>query len=314
MLWKKLGCVFNIKPAAPNMLSHAQLPVILPLVDPVENKYRVYFCSRDENTQSRPFCFEGILREDGFEVTKLIDQPLLELGRPGMFDDSGIMFSSWLEHENQLLMYYIGWTRRVKVPYQLSIGLATSSDRGVTFTRYSEGPLLTCNTEDTFCVTMPVIVKHEEKFVLLYGYSDGWVERGAEKELWYGLGVTESYNPFEFKGPRRHVHLFDRSFAYLPSSVVKLGRDYIIFLCVRGLFDFRNDVSKTYRVYYTKTSDFVNFTTPNLASGLDPTGEGFDATMAEYLCALETPIGIFGMYNGDGFGATGIGLAKLVSY
>lgn len=311
MRWAKLGCIFNIGSKPPYMVSHAQLPVVLPLGEDRGTKVRVYFCSRDAEIQSRPFYFEGEITENGFEVTKIMEQPLLDLGKPGMFDDSGVMFSSWLVHDNALLMYYIGWTRRVKVPYQLSIGLAISHDGGLSFKRYADGPILTCNSQDSFCVSRPVVVKHMNIYVMLYWFSDGWVDRGDEKELWYGLAVTESDNPYTFSGERRHIQLFDRSVAYAPSSVLKKGDEFIVFLCVRGVFDFRTDPTKSYRVYYTKTRDFVEFTPPQPASGLEPNGEGFDSTMSEYLWVFKSNSDVFGMYNGDGFGKTGVGLAKL---
>ncbi len=64
------------------------------------------------------------------------------LGRPGTFDDSGIMPSWIVTQENKKYLYYIGWNVEVSVPYHLAIGLAVSDDGGQTFQKISQGPIL----------------------------------------------------------------------------------------------------------------------------------------------------------------------------
>ncbi|MCS6961839.1 MAG: hypothetical protein NZT61_04975 [Deltaproteobacteria bacterium] len=308
MLWKKLGCVFNVTGSNRLKLSHAQLPVVLPLSD---DTIRVYFASRDENNVSRPFFFEATIINDEFKVTYENDEPLLEIGRKGQFDDSGVMFSSWLKDEDKLLMYYIGWTRKVSVPYQLAIGLAVSEDGGMSWKRYSEGPILNANHVDTFCVSRPV-VHQTDQFVMLYLSSEGWVQKDQEYEISYTVGLTKSDNPFFWGGEKKRLEFFPDEYACSPSSILPLGDEYYVFISGRKVFAFRDETDNAYRIYCTKTRDFKTWSQPWVVKGLEPEGSGFDSKMSEYPWCFKLKDNIYCVYNGDGFGKTGIGLAKLV--
>lgn len=49
------------------------------------------------------------------------------------------MSSSIIKNEDELWMYYVGWSRLQSVPYNWAIGLAISIDNGQTFTKKYKG-------------------------------------------------------------------------------------------------------------------------------------------------------------------------------
>ncbi|MCS6893082.1 MAG: hypothetical protein NZO16_00705 [Deltaproteobacteria bacterium] len=308
MQWKKLGCVFNIAGDSELLNSHAQLPVVMPLDD---RTVRVYFCSRDKANRSRPFYFEASIERSCFKLIRSENRPLLELGRPGQFDDSGVMFSSWIKIEKTIYMYYIGWTLKTDVPYQLAIGLAVSED-GLTWNRLFDGPVLCQNIYDTFATSLPVVANFKDHYVMFYLSSNGWKFFDNKPELVYSIAKTEFKIPHLVTSSGEKFNFFDESYAYAPSSLIKLGEFYYLFMCVRKAFDFRTNPDCSYRIYHSRSKDLVEFSQPTLTSGLEPTGDGFDSIMAEYLWAFKLGNNIYGFYNGDGFGKTGMGLAELV--
>jgi hypothetical protein len=82
---------------------------------------RIYFSPRDEQGRSQASYIE-VAADDLQRVLKVHDEPLLELGEIGAFDDSGIMPSCLVEARDKVYLYYIGWNRGVTVPFRNSIG------------------------------------------------------------------------------------------------------------------------------------------------------------------------------------------------
>ncbi|WP_245213935.1 hypothetical protein [Rhodoferax sp. AJA081-3] len=86
-----------------------------------------FYSSRDTHNLSRI----GRLDVDAKDPSKIMarhDAPVMELGEPGTFDDSGMMPSSIVKVGDRIFLYYIGWNVRNTVPYHNSVGLAVSDD------------------------------------------------------------------------------------------------------------------------------------------------------------------------------------------
>src|SRR5688572_17101937 len=135
-MWEKIGQVFSLRDhGKPWMKTHAMLPS--PLLK--EKVIRVYFTTRELAGTSRiSFC--DLDRSDPTRVVYVPDEPLLEIGRPGTFDDSGTLATFVMARESQVFLYYNGYNRRVIVPWSNAIGLAVSDDGGETFRKAFEGP------------------------------------------------------------------------------------------------------------------------------------------------------------------------------
>src|SRR4051812_3718551 len=142
MKWEKCGMIWMPQGELPWAKSHATLPVTHATAS---NKWPVYVSCRDEYGKSRI----GRVELDVADLPRKLptvchvdSAPVLSLGAPGTFDDSGVM-PAWLISDGDLLrLYYIGWNVTSTVPYRLSIGVAISDDNGKTFQRYSQGPVI----------------------------------------------------------------------------------------------------------------------------------------------------------------------------
>src|SRR5450432_722770 len=124
------------------MAEFAQAPAALVLDDVV----RVYFSCRpprDEHGQYISYsAWVDLDRRDLRRVVRVAEQPILSLGDLGAFDEFGTYPVSVIPVGDQVWAYYGGWTRCETVPYDVAIGLAISTDGGVTFARHGRGPLL----------------------------------------------------------------------------------------------------------------------------------------------------------------------------
>src|SRR5262245_44456715 len=122
MEWQKLGVLWKPSGDVPWAQTHATLPVVH-AASP--DGWHLFLSTRDAANKSRI----GRLRVDRAEmasgqmpaVQDFDPAPVLSLGEPGTFDDSGVMPSWLIRCGEQLCLYYIGWNVIATVPYRVSI-------------------------------------------------------------------------------------------------------------------------------------------------------------------------------------------------
>ena len=62
---------------------------------------------------------------------------------------------------------------------------------------------------------------------------------------------------------------------------------------------------------HASSKDAVSWNRDDLTAGIDVSADGWDSKMLAYPYAIEAQAGTYMFYNGNGFGATGFGYAKL---
>ena len=89
MKWLKKGWIFNTDGAYEWNKSHAQVPV----ADILDNEIRIYYSSRDSLGKSN-ISFIEVDKKDPKKIIYKHSKPILEFGKIGTFDDSGVIPSS----------------------------------------------------------------------------------------------------------------------------------------------------------------------------------------------------------------------------
>jgi hypothetical protein len=69
----------------------------------------------------------------------------------------------------------------------------------------------------------------------------------------------------------------------------------------------------SYRIGYAESDDGVAWVRKDEEAGIDVSPDGWDSEMIEYPCVFDHAGSRYMLYNGNGYGATGIGLAELSS-
>ena len=136
--WKKQGLIYA------NGENRAQIPTLLELD---KKTWRIFFSEKNAAGQSLTRYID-VAAGDPSKILYEAKEPILDLGEPGAFDVSGIMpswalsaKSRWSGKHYAMYLYYLGWSCRSDVPYQISIGAAASYDGGKTFRKLSKGPI-----------------------------------------------------------------------------------------------------------------------------------------------------------------------------
>jgi hypothetical protein len=287
------------------MVHHASLPVP-DLVD--EEHLRIFFAPRDGSGRARV----GLLEVDPADpaaVTRLHDRPVLDLGQPGAFDDDGVMPSSIVHDGGLTYLYYIGWSQSVTVPYRLAIGLAVSED-GINFTRAFDGPVVDRTRDEPFFTTAPCVLREAGGWRMWYVSTTRWLDIDGRPEPVYVIKYAESVDGVEWR--RLNAPCIDQRSAEEAQGrpwVVRDGDVYRMWYCYRGSRGYRHDRSQSYRIGYAESADGVSWVRRDDDAGISASEQGWDSEMVAYPSVFALRGRWHLLYNGNGFGATGIGHA-----
>lgn len=302
--WKKLGLIFQ-PGKADWMSSHVQNPFPEPLEGGL---YRIHFAGRDQHNRARGgfFVFNPA---QPFQILDVSLTPTLDLGSLGAFDDCGVMPGSIVDCGDRYYMYYTGWSKAVEVPFSFHIGLAISEDGGRTYRRASLAPVLGRNHHDPYITGAPYVLREDGLFRMWYISATGWArESGAEKpKHYYTVKYAESVDGVEWKTSAHLCIDYDEGeYAIARPVVWRTPEGY------RMWFTFRSN-SATYRIGVADSSNGIDWIRSPHPLGIDVSKEGWDSEMICYAHPLFHGDRRYALYNGNGYGATGVGLAEQIT-
>ena len=292
--WKKKGNIYNEH--------HAQLPV----VDVLDDRLRIYYSTRKDG-KSRPVYIE-VNPSKGMKTIKRQSEYLLELGKPGSFDWSGVMPTSIVNYKGKKYMYYIGWSQRLDVPYHNTLGLAISND-GITWEKCFDGPVLgTSSKEPGYVGTADVLIDNGT-WKMWYLSCRDWFEHEGIMEPLYDIKYASSEDGINWlPSGKTAIHLLEDEGGISASRVVKTKQGYEMFFSARKRTGYRERKDMSYRIFKASSKDGITWERdPNPVISTSP--QGWDDFMVCYpfICTYKESTYLF--YNGNGFGRSGIGYA-----
>ena len=285
---------------------HAQMPVPLPLAD---GRMRVYFSARDEENRSRSGFFETAAAQPS-KVAYVHDRPVLELGKPGAFDDRGAMASCIVPTRGDHYLYYIGFTRGTDAPYKSEVGLAVSTDGGITFSRAQTAPILDRAPAEPLGTNSPFVRRDAGLWKMWFGSFTGWERTGQRAEPVYVIRYAESSDGVRWRRVGGDC-IEPESDGEVNARAWVLGGDdaYRMWFSYRASLDFRGNRDRSYRIGYAESRDGRRWERRDEVAGLGPSEVGWDSEMAAYGCVYDHAGATHLLYNGNGFGRSGIGHA-----
>ena len=298
MIWRKLGNIFQPSGQLDWARSHAANPVPEHLEGDI---FRIYFSARDEKNRSSI----GYIVVELGERSRVLDvphEPVLRPGDLGMFDDCGVSIGCILPVGNARYLYYMGWNLAVTVPWKNAIGLAVSESMDGPFRRWSRFPIVSLDEIDPYTISYPWVLKDRDRYRMWYGSNLRW---GPEKkDMLHVIKYAESADAVHWDKHNRVVIDSEspEENAICKPCVVKDSAAYHMWFCSRG---------ETYRIQTAVSDDGCNWKRLGMDTGIDVSPEGWDSEMIEYPCVVDHGGRRFLLYAGNGFGATGFGLAVL---
>jgi len=313
--WRKLGVVFDPTQTENRtwLKQFAQAPCVLVQ----KTSVRVFFSCRpspDENQQYVSYAaYVDLSRSNLFEILRVSESPVLQLGEPGEFDEFGTYPISVIQRAGECVAYYGGWTRCESVPFNVSIGMAKSFDGGNTFKKVGRGPVLSFSEDEPFILSSPKIRWFNERWYLYYIAGRKWILANGKPEPVYRIRMATSDNGVDWI--KLNEDLIEAKLgeneAQASPDVFHYENKYHMFFCYREGTDFRSNKSRSYRIGYAHSEDLIKWTRDDCRAGIDVSTKGWDSEMVAYPHVFEVDGHVYMFYLGNQVGKHGFGVAQL---
>ena len=304
-MWFKKGLIFNVAGDKFWNQTHAQVPV----VDVLEDRLRIFYSTRNSLGQSL-ISFIDVKKNNPSEIIYIHDKPILDFGKPGTFDDCGLMPTSIITLDDKKYLYYIGWTKKKTVPFHNSVGLAISTDNGQNFIKFSEGPIITTNYIEPYFSGTAFVMIDNGCFKMWYLSCVKWVELDNSTEPIYNIKYAESENGINWiQTGTVAVELNEDEGGLVSAAVVKENDKFKMWFGKRKKIDYRINKINSYRIGYAESRNGIEWDRLDDETGIDISINGWDSNMISYPYVVYCDDLLLMFYNGNGFGKTGFGYA-----
>ena len=317
MNWKKIGKI--IDPTTFQLhngcTEFAQSPQTLVFDDYV----RIYFSTRQKTENGKYISHIAFVDVDkNFEIINQNNEPIIELGALGTFDEHGIFPINLLRNGNQVYAYTCGWSRRTSVSVETGIGLAISHNNGVTFTKVGNGPIVSASLYEPVLVGDAFVQQYNNQYHMWYIYGTKWMPATTtEPEARvYKIAYATSINGINWtkqEGVQIISDVLNPNECQALPTVTKVHNTYHMYFCFREATDFRNNATRGYKLGYAYSTDLVNWTRNDALKGIETTPNSWDSEMMCYPHIFQAFNQVYLLYNGNHFGKYGFGIAQLQS-
>lgn len=304
MSWKKLGIVY----CPDGTISWARNGFMTPVPIQIDaGRIRLFGGMRDDSGVSR-IGWVDVSAADPTQVLAICDTPALDVGRPGMFDDNGVILGDVIRlTDGTLRLYYVGFQLVEKVKFLAFTGCAENRDGGACFERLQHTPVLDRAPHAPFINALHSIEKTQ------YGYR-AWVSCGQRWQTIDGLTFPQ-YNCWMQTSEdgvlwdsRTAVQVLD-----VTGEEYRVGRPRVN-RRPSGTYELRvtsDTLSKQYSTRRLVSEDGARFATDPVIELPCGTAGEWDCEMTCYPARLDTMTGeSFLFYNGNGMGRSGVGVAR----
>lgn len=301
--WEKSGHIYT--PSGDGIF---KTHVTRPIPDQInEETLRIYFSSRNRDNCPLP-TFIDVEINNPKKVIVENQLPLMDFGKIGTFDDSGITPACILNHNDKKLLYYSGWKRRrVTVTLDFSIGLAQIEPNTSSLNRMFEGPILAQDKNHPILTCAPFVLFDDGLYKMWYCSGTEWKHCATGPEPIYRIHYAESDNGIDWKPYDKPA--IDYKFAGEVISspwVIKINNKYHMWYSFRGSAT-KND--KRYTIGYAHSEDGKKWTRCDESVGIEKSKTGWDSEMICYPSFFSYDDVTYMFYSGNDVGKGGIGYA-----
>ena len=267
---------------------------------------RIYVGCCDEEMRGRAG-FVDVEADNPSKILKVSEEPVLDIGTPGAFDENGLLPTSIVDVDGQLYMYYVGYQLGMKVRYFQFEGLAYSEDGGNSFKRKIKVPVIDRSDAELLNRTSAFIRRRPDKsFEMWYVGGSEWTTVHGKSLPMYNIRHITSSDGITWPAEGRVcIELKDE-------DEHALGRPYVIEDGgIQKMFFASRTRSKGYRLGYAESKDGLNWTRKDEEVGIDVSESGWDSEMISYPSVVKYKDKVYLFYNGNNLGETGFGYAVL---
>lgn len=302
--WKKLGLLYC--PASisrhPKLLTHAANPLPFLLEGDI---YRIFYCGRDADKRSSVAAVD--IDIVGQRVMKEHHHPIFEHGPEGSFYADGVSIGNCYEVNGVKYLLFMGWQNPAAEHWRGDIGrLIVKPD--LTLELESEEPLMGADPADPISLAYPWVMKNEDNsYSMWYPSTKTWDAGNGEMLAVINFASSADGHHWNREG-QAVPHVLGRAQAFSrPTVVGNIKEGYEMW------FSYRGGNADKYRIGYALSTDGRRWQLALEEVGIDVSAAGWDSEMIEYPFVFDHKSRRYMLYNGNGYGKTGFGLAVLTS-
>jgi hypothetical protein len=157
---------------------------------------------------------------------------------------------------------------------------------------------------DPFLATSPWVLVEEGLWRMWYASGVRWTPTPRDARPEYRIVYAESADGIAWHPTGRVCIDFESpdEYAIARPCVIRDADGYRMWFSCRG---------DAYRIGYAESDDGLTWDRKDVDGGMTPEGNGWESTSVEYPCVFDHEGVRWMLYNGNGYGQTGIGLASL---
>lgn len=298
--WEKLGQLYSPEGQRRHakLLTHAANPLPVHLCGDV---YRIYYSGRDERNRSSVGAVDiDIVRR---EVVQDHAQPFFVHGPEGSFYADGVSIGNCYVTQGRRYMLFMGWQSPSGEHWRGDIGRLTVHE-DLSLSLDTQGPYISSDENDPLSLSYPWVHHHAGgAYSMWYGSTITWdagngemlhvinYATSADGQRWKREGLAV---PYELG----YAQAFSR-----PTVALDAHGGYQMW------FSYRSGGGEKYRIGYATSPDGRAWRLALADAGIDVAEEGWDSEMIEYPYVFDHGGRRYMLYNGNGYGKTGFGLA-----
>ena len=287
-------------------ISYMQVPT--PIV--LEDRIRILYAGRVNNI-THIYSLE-VSPPPNFKIINFTKEPIMYPSTSmGTFDDEGVMPSFVLQNGKKHYLFYSGWNSRNTIPYHNATGIAEYDINTNRVKRIYDGPIMDRTLLHPYLAVTPCIWKEKDVYNALYISGLSWKKHKDKYEPLYVIKFAKSKNLLEWERDTQQFIKSEYELECFSNPTVKINNEKIdILFCSRNCFDYRDSKKYGYKIGYAELKD-SNVSRKEIQWKGDML-QGKDDIMQCYPSFFQWNGVDYIVYNGNGFGATGFGIAKVL--
>ena len=300
--WTKKGLVFETaRHGVGGWMRHSALTPTPYRID--DELIRVYAGFRDDDGVSR-IGYVDVRADDPATIVRVSAEPVLDIGRGGCFDDSGMILGDVVDAPGGLHMFYVGFQRVARAKFLAFTGLAISTDGGDHFRRMQETPILDRAPGRSAIGAVHSAINEDGRWRLWYAVGDDWEIIGGQPFPRYHIRYAET-DDLHSMPHKDQVCLLPCGNEYRIGRprVYRLGGRYVMYFT-------RGNVTGEYFPGIAYSDDGIHWERHDDSLGLTLSTSGWDSRVICYPALIRQRDKLLMFYNGNDMGVDGFGVAE----
>lgn len=298
MRWKKLGLIYEPQNISEYLHSHAANPLPVFLRD---NIFRIFFSGRDTNNKSSVgFVDIDIVERKAVEHCQ---KSLLIYGDENSFYSHGISIGNVYKNGDKQHILFMGWQIKDNEHWRGDIGRIELINNS-TLIINPEIPFMSVDEEDNVSLSYPWVMFHEGIYKMWYGSTLSWDSENGEMIHVIKYAISKDGGKWQKHGLAIPYEIGVAQ-AFSKPCVIVDDKGYHMW------YSYRSGTGEKYRIGYAHSKNGINWQRQHEAVGITVSDSGWDSEMICYPFVFDHAGKRYMLYNGNGYGKTGFGLAVL---